>query len=196
MKSLAIVAQCSFCSGSRSRGTNFATTHFMPRSCVKLLDTVIFGVPGSASSSHTVSCRSLLIVATCAFSILRCSACCRPSSMWITFNIFLTIFEVFVPHFYLRCIYCIIPKSFLNPLNSVHGGVFKLNAKFDADLLLYLLSHFECHGHTVHMLTQWCLPPPLTSAIKSSVIVHTCAFQSTLLGCQVTSISHKLFSLY
>ena len=30
----------------------------------------------------------------------------------------------------------------------------KLNTKSDADLLFYLLSHFECNGHTVHMLTQ------------------------------------------
>ena len=42
----------------------------------------------------------------------------------------------------------------LNHLNSFHGQMFKLNAKFDADSLLYLLSHFECNGHTVHMLTQ------------------------------------------
>ena len=27
---------------------------------------------------------------------------------------------------------------------------------------------FNCHSHTVHMLTQWHLWPPLTSAVKSS----------------------------
>ena len=32
--------------------------------------------------------------------------------------------------------------------------MFKLKAKFDADLLLNSLSDFECDGHTVHMLTQ------------------------------------------
>ena len=37
--------------------------------------------------------------------------------------------------------------------------MFKLNAKFDANLLLYLLSHLECNGHTAHILTQWCLLP-------------------------------------
>ena len=47
-----------------------------------------------------------------------------------------------------------------------------LNAKFDAGSLLYLLSHFECDGHTVHMLTQWRLPPPLTSTVKSSWFTH------------------------
>ena len=50
--------------------------------------------------------------------------------------------------------------------------MFKLNSKFDADLLLYLLSHFECDGHTVHMLTQWRLLPPLTSTVKLSLFMH------------------------
>ena len=44
--------------------------------------------------------------------------------------------------------------SLLNHLNSFCGGLFKLKAKFDADSLLYLLSHFECDGHTVHMPIQ------------------------------------------
>ena len=51
--------------------------------------------------------------------------------------------------------------------------MFKLNAKSDADSLLYSLSHFECDGHTVHMLTQQCLPPPLTSTMKLSLFTHT-----------------------
>ena len=46
--------------------------------------------------------------------------------------------------------------------------MFKLNAKFDADSLIFSLSHFECNGHTVHMLTQWHPVPPLTSTVKSS----------------------------
>ena len=50
--------------------------------------------------------------------------------------------------------------------------MFLLNAKFDADLLLYLLSHFEYHGHTVHMLTQWRLPAP-TDKYSEVIIVHT-----------------------
>ena len=50
--------------------------------------------------------------------------------------------------------------------------MFKLNTKSDADSLLYLLSHLECDGHTVHMLTQWHLPPPLTSTMKLSLFTH------------------------
>ena len=106
------------------------------------------------------------------FNLLRCSACHRPSRTWITFNRFSTILEAFMPHFYLCCIHCIIPKSLLNHLNSFRRGMFKLNAKFDADLLLYLLSHFESEGHTVHMLTQQCLLPPLTSTVKSPLFMY------------------------
>ena len=60
----------------------------------------------------------------------------------------------------------------LNHPNNFHKEMFKRNAKFDADLLLYLLSHFECDSHTVHMLTQWCLPPPLTSTVKSLLFTY------------------------
>ena len=62
--------------------------------------------------------------------------------------------------------------SLLNHLSSFRRGMFKLNAKFDAESLLYSLSHFECNGHIVRMLTQWCLPPPLTTTLKSSLFMH------------------------
>ena len=61
----------------------------------------------------------------------------------------------------------------LNHPNSSHRGIFKLNAKSDADLLLYL--HFECDSHTVHMLTQGGLLPPLTNTVKSSLFIHACS---------------------
>ena len=62
--------------------------------------------------------------------------------------------------------------GFLNHPTSFHRRMFKLNAKFDADWLLYSVSHFECDGHTVPMLTQRRLPPPLTSTVKSSLYMH------------------------
>ena len=61
----------------------------------------------------------------------------------------------------------------LNHQNSFHGGMFRLQAKFDAGSLLYLLSHFECDSHTVHMLTQLRQRPPLTSTVKSSLFTCT-----------------------
>ena len=62
--------------------------------------------------------------------------------------------------------------SLLNHPNSFCRGMFKLNAKLNADFLLYLLSHFECDSHTVHMLTPQCLLLPLTSTMKSSLSTH------------------------
>ena len=131
----------------------------MTRSCVKNLRHISFWNPQiNFYFSHSQS----LISHDCSpymFNTLSCSACCRPSRTWIIFNRFLTIFEAFVPHFYLYCTHCIVPESLLSHVNTFHGGMVKLNAKFDADLLLYLLSHFECDGHTVHMLTQRHLLP-------------------------------------
>ena len=56
-------AHCSFCSGGRSHEKTCAKTCFMPRSCVRILDTVGLGIPRSASSSHTVCHQSLWIAA-------------------------------------------------------------------------------------------------------------------------------------
>ena len=113
---------------------NFAMTHFMPRFCIKILDTVLFGTPRSASSSHTVSCQSSLIAAR------MCS--------------------IFSGVLLVPC------------LLECCRGMFKLNTKFDADSLLCSLCHFECDDHTVHMLTQQHLPPPLTSTVKLSLFTN------------------------
>ena len=128
-------------------------------------------------------------------NILRGSTCCKASRTRVTFNRLLTIFEAFVPHFYLCCIHCIIRKSLLNHLNSFQRGMFRLNAKFDVDSLLYSLSHFECEGHTVHMLTQWCLSSPLTSTVKSSLFIHVHPSPLSL-AARLHRWSPKLFSLY
>ena len=62
--------------------------------------------------------------------------------------------------------------SLLNHPNSFCRGMFKLNAKSDTDSLFCLLTDFECDGHTVHMLTQRCLLPLVTSIVKSSLFMH------------------------
>ena len=153
IKSLATAARYSFWSGSRGHGTNFAMTCFMPRSCVKILDTVVFGIPRSLLVL-LLSVADLCWLQHVHIQHIRGSACCRPSRTWITFNRFSTIFEVFVPCFYLCCTHCIIPGNVLNHPNSFHGRMLKLNTKFGADSLLYLLSHFECDGLTVHIFIQ------------------------------------------
>ena len=62
--------------------------------------------------------------------------------------------------------------SILNHPSSFSTGMFKLNAKYDADLLFYSFSHFECNSHTVHMFIQWCLLLPLTSTVESSLFTY------------------------
>ena len=118
---------------------NFATS-FMPRSCIKISDREFFGIPRSASSSHTANQSPIFVdCSPYMFNILRCSAHCRPSRTWITLNRFLAIFEAFVSHYYLCCTHRIIPECLLNHPNSFCRGMLKLNTKFDADLLLYLV---------------------------------------------------------
>ena len=60
----------------------------------------------------------------------------------------------------------------LNHPNNFCEGMFKLNAKFDADWSLYSLRHCDYDSHILHRLTQWCLPPPLTSTVKPSFFTH------------------------
>ena len=45
----------------------------------------------------------------------------------------------------------------LSPLNHTSQG---------------LVSHFECDGHTVHMLIQWRLLPPLTRTVRLSLFTY------------------------
>ena len=129
-----------------------------------------FGVPRSASSSRTVSHRSLLIAAHTPSTLA--GVLLGTDRTWITFSRFPPIFEACVTHFYWCCTHCIILKIHLNHLNSFHGGMLKFNAKVDADSLLCSLSHLECNGHTVHMLIRRCLLPPLTSTVKLSLLTH------------------------
>ena len=88
-----------------------------------------------------------------------------------------------------------IAAALLNHLNSSCRRMFKRHTEFDADLVLYLLSHFECDGHTVHVLTQWPLPSPLTSTVKSSLFtpVHSSplSLAARLHGCH-TYHSHDM----
>ena len=60
----------------------------------------------------------------------------------------------------------------LNLPNHFRGGMLKINAKFDADSLLYLLRRLKRDSHTVRMLTQCHLLPPMTSTVKLSSFTH------------------------
>ena len=82
----------------------------------------------------------------------------------------------------------------LNHPNNFYRWMFKFNEQFY--WVIALLSHFECDSHTGHRLTQQRLLPPLTSTVSEVIIVLTRAFQSTILGLQVTWMSCTPFSLY
>ena len=128
-----------------------------------------FGIPRSASSSRTVSRWSLLIAAHIHWRIfMGWLQNIQRSQVFCLLQAFQNVdhFQHVLRHLWSICATllfalhsCNILESLLNHLNSFHGGMFKLNAKFDADSLLYLLSHFQCDGHTVHMHTQQCLYP-------------------------------------
>ena len=62
-KSYATSASNSFCSCGKCRGTNFATTRFLPRSSVKISETIVHGIPSASSHSRTVIRRFSLIAA-------------------------------------------------------------------------------------------------------------------------------------
>ena len=62
-------------------------------------------------------------------------------------------------------------RGLLNHADSFHGGMFKLNPKIWCRFVV-LLTQLECNNHTEHVLTQWCLPPSLTSTGKSSLFMH------------------------
>ena len=79
-------------------------------------------------------------------------------------------------------------------LNSFWGRVFKLNAKFDADSLLYLLSHFECDSHTCSLNSIYHPHWPVQWSHHCScmcILVH-----SPWLPGYIDSRSCKPFSLY
>ena len=83
-KSTATSAQNSFCCCDLSCGTSFATTCFIPRSCIKICETIVCGIPRS-SNSCTVN-RWFLFIAPCTHS--KCSGVL----LW-----WKSIFKVFVP---------------------------------------------------------------------------------------------------
>ena len=139
----------------------------MPRSCVKISDTA-FEIPRSASSYCIFSRWSLLIAAhtRSAFSdvllvagLLECGSLLTDSQPSLkhlchTFTCASLIASS------LKCFW-------------IHRGMFKLNAKFDADFLPSSLSHFEWEDHTVHMLIQWHQSPQITSTVKLSLFTHS-----------------------
>ena len=64
-----VISSCSmmFCSGSKSCRTNLAMTRFMPRSCVKISDTVVLESPDQLQVL-VLSVADPLVIAACTYS--------------------------------------------------------------------------------------------------------------------------------
>ena len=172
IKSLAAAAACSFCSGSRSHRTNFPPLHV--KTLRQNLGHSSFWNP---QISFYFSHCQLPIFVDCSpymFNTLRCSTCCRPSRMWITFNRFLTIFEAFVPQFYLHFTHYIIHKSLLSPLNSFMEECSSLTQNFLFNFNFLLLFNYSCVAFLPipppHP-SQTPVPPPLP---PSPLILSMC----------------------
>ena len=120
------------------------------------------------------------------FNILRCSACWRPSRTWITFNRFLTMFEAFVLHFYCATLIASSPKVF---------WILQIFSAEECSSLMQNLMQTHCFTqsfwmrwpHSTHAHSIASTAP--TDQYSEVIIVHTCVFQSTLLGFQVTFCS-------
>ena len=167
---------------NRSHGTT-SRWHILCRDPASKYRTVVFGIPRSASSSCTISHQSLLNSAcTCStFShvlrvagLLECGLFSTDS--WPSLkHLCHTLLALHSLHH---------PQKPPELLDSFHGGMFKLNTKFDADSLLYfsvmlnaIAMQYTCSLNSVyhpHWLVQWS---------------HHCShitFQCTLFCCQVT----------
>ena len=166
IKSLATAVWCSFCSGSRSHccGRNVVTT-CSGQDPPSKFRTWQFLKSSDQLPVLTVSHRSLLTAAcTCPTisSALLVAGLPECGSLSTDSRPSLKVCATIL--FALHSLH--LSKSLLNHPNRFHSGMFKLNTKFDADSLPYLLSHFEWDHHTVYRFTQWHLLPPLTSAVK------------------------------
>ena len=183
IKSLATAAQCSFYSGSRNCGMIFATC-FMARSCVKISDSVSFGIPRSASSH-----LSLLIAAPTHSTFLGVLVAGLPEHGSLTTDSWPSLKHLFHT-FYLCSTHCIVPKSLLNHLNSFHGGMLSLmqnlmqiHCSTYSVILNVTATQYTCSlkgFYHPHWLVQWS-----HYCVYMHIPVHT------LLSCQFTSMSSK-----
>ena len=147
-------------------------TFFILRACIKISDTIVFEIPASASSSRSVSCWSLLI-ATLTYatfsgvvlvaSLPGCGSLSTDSQPCLKHLCHIFICSALI---------ALSTTSFwiIRIISKVECSSLKQN--FDADSLLYSLSHFECNSHTVHMLIQQHLPPSLNTKVQSSLFMH------------------------
>ena len=140
----------------------------MPRSCVKISDTVVFGIPRSASSSHTVSHQSLLIAAhTCstfsgvllvvglpAYGSLSRNS--WPSLKCLCYSFVCAAFIALSP----RALW-IIQRVSMKGCSSLMRNLMQICCSTRSVILNTMTTQHTCS-----------LPPPLTSTVKLSLFTH------------------------
>ena len=132
-------------------------TGLVSATCVLRPLTVVFGIPRSASSSHTVSCWSLLIAARTLSMFSGALLVAGPPECG-------SLSTDTVPHFYLCCTLCII-SEILNHLNSFYKWMFKLTQNLMqihcctcSAILNVTTTQYRCLLNGVyhpHWLVQW-----------------------------------------
>ena len=166
IKSLVTAAQCSFCSGSRSHVMNFATTCFMPRSCIKMSDIVGFGIPSSGFSYCTVSCGPYwLLPIYIQHSLVFCLVQAFQN---------MGHFQQILNHLWsicLCCIHCIVPESLNHPVSTEEYLSLMQNlTQICCSTHSVILNRWPHSTHANSM--KWRLPLLLTSIVKVSLFTH------------------------
>ena len=153
----------------------------MPRFCIKNSDTVVFGILRLASSSRTISYLSLLTAAhphSTSSGVLLVAGLPECESLSIDLD-----------HLWGTCV---------TLLFALHFWIIQIVSAGECSSLMQHLMKIHCstcsfwmwqpHSTHAHSTTS-------TAPYSEVVIVHACTFLSTLLGCQLTSMSRKPFSV-
>ena len=164
----------------------------MPRSCIKISDTVVFGIPRAALRSHSVRHQSLLIAAhtqsTFSGVLLvaglpesgSLSTDSQPSLKCLCHNFTCAAFTASS----LRA-FSIIQIVSTEECSSLMQNLMQIHCSTHSVILNAVTTQYTCSR--VYHPTDW---------YSEVIVVHTYAFQSTLVGCQVTSMSCKPFLLH
>ena len=194
LNQIASKCRCPFCSGSRSHRINFARTRFKPRSCIKISDTVVLGIPRSASSSCRVSHQSLSIATLThlTFSDVllveglpehgSLSTDSRPSLRHSCHTFICTALIASSPKDF-----WIIQIVSLEECSSLMQNLMQICCSTHSVILDAIATQYTCSLNSVycpHWLVQW------------SCHCSRMCIPSTLLGCRLTSVLCKLPSLY
>ena len=167
----------------------------MPRSCAKILETIVLGIPGSACSSHTVAdlcwLQSMHVQHSQVLCLLQAFQRCGSFSTDSWWSL-----KCLCHTFTCAALIALSLKASLYPPNSFHGGMFKLNSKPDADsfcihsvILNAMATQYtgSLNGiYSSHWLVQWsrhcscmCIPvhspwlPGYTDVTETVLVILT-----------------------